>query len=197
MRGRCIVVGGHSRGVGKTALVVALVRALGGTPVATVKVSAHRHGSGDVAIVEDRDPAAHTSTGRCLQAGAQRAFLCRCPDEHLPAAAAFVRELIAGGWTVIVESNRLAGWLQADDMLFVVSAATRDWKPSVRLAAPRTDALVLAPGTESIPMGTWLRAGGALDPPVLRFTDQWSVPGLGPWLAARRCVGAIAGPSAA
>ena len=44
--GRCFVVGGHRRSVGKTALTVALVRALELRPVATMKVSAHRHGGG-------------------------------------------------------------------------------------------------------------------------------------------------------
>jgi hypothetical protein len=65
------VVGGHSRSVGKTALAVALVRAVGPHPVATVKVSAHRHGGGHFAIEEDAEPTLATSTGRCLAAGAR------------------------------------------------------------------------------------------------------------------------------
>ena len=91
--GRCFVVGGHSRSVGKTALVVALVRAVGPRPVATVKVSAHRHGGGHFAIEEDDTPSLATSTGRCLAAGAARAFLCRCPDGQLHEVAALVRVL--------------------------------------------------------------------------------------------------------
>jgi hypothetical protein len=101
IRGRCLLVGGHSRGVGKTALAVALVRALGPRPVATVKVSAHRHGGGHLAIEEDAEPTLATSTGRCLAAGAARAFLCRCPDGHLHEVAALVRVLSSGGYDAV------------------------------------------------------------------------------------------------
>ena len=41
--GRLIVVGGHSRGVGKTAVIAHLLRTLGWTGVEAVKISAHRH----------------------------------------------------------------------------------------------------------------------------------------------------------
>lgn len=182
MTGRRIVVGGHSRGVGKTALVVALVRALAPRPVATVKVSAHRHGDGRVAIEEDvaADPA--TSTGRCLAAGAARAFLCRCPDGCLHEVAALVGLLAAGGCDVVVESNRLAPLVDADLTFFAVSSHTDDWKPSSSLCLSRADALVLAPGTATLPRarrGGLPRRGSVR---VLRFDAQWGVPGLARWV---------------
>lgn len=189
--GRLIVVGGHSRGVGKTALVVELVRSLGWPRLATVKVSAHRHGVGP-AWLEDRDPSSATSTGRSLMAGAARAFLCRCPDVWLPAASARVRSLLDDGWDVVVESNRLAAWLDADLTLFVVSAATDDWKASSSDAARRADVVVLAPGTKAIPRAAWRRADGAPNPRVLAFADDWTVPGLASVLSAtagRRVLG--------
>jgi hypothetical protein len=128
-------------------------------------------------------PSPETSTGRCLLAGAARAFLCRCPDEAIPAAAAFVRTLVGDGWVVIVESNRVAPWLDADVCLFVASPAIADWKASVAALASRTDAVVLAHGSWAMPAAAWVRAGGALDRPTFRFTADWTVPGLGPWLA--------------
>lgn len=182
--GRCIVVGGHSRGVGKTALVAALVRALASPRLATVKVSAHRHGVA-VAWIEDRDPSPFTSTGRCLMAGAARAFLCRCPDAWLPAADALVRALAADGWDVVVESNRLAAWLDADLTLFAISSATDDWKASSSYAARRADIVVLAPGTEAIPRAAWRRADGTPNPVVLAFDRDWTVPGLTSVLSAK------------
>lgn len=181
--GRCFVVGGHSRSVGKTALAVALVRAVGPRPVATVKVSAHRHGGGHFAIEEDAEPTLATSTGRCLAAGAARAFLCRCPDGHLHEVAALVRVLSSGGYDVVVESNRMAPLVAADLTLFVASSDTPDWKTSSDLCLARADALVLAPGSLVSP-----RLRGAVEMhrlglmPVLRFDPTWRIPGLPRWL---------------
>lgn len=183
-RGRCLLVGGHSRGVGKTALVAALVRELGWPRLATVKVSAHRHGAGP-AWLEDRDPSPFTSTGRCLIAGASRAFLCRCPDAWLPAADALVRSLLADGWDVVVESNRMAAWLEADLTLFAISSATDDWKTSSSYPARRADVVVLAPGTTAMPIEAWRRADGASNPVVLAFDSDWTVPGLTSVLSAK------------
>lgn len=181
--GRRVVVGGHSRGVGKTALVVALVRAMAPRPVATVKVSAHRHGRGRVAIEEDVAPDAATSTGRCLAAGAARAFLCRCPDGCLHEVAALVRVLSAGGYDVVVESNRLAPLVDADLTLFAVSSHTDDWKASSSLCLPRADALVLAPGTTTVPRARRAGLSRRGSVPVLRFDTGWRLPGLARWVA--------------
>ena len=171
--GRCIVVGGHSRGVGKTALVVELVRALDSPRLATVKVSAHRHGGGTATVCEDREPSPHTSTGRCLLAGAQRAFLCRCPDEKLAGAADLVRDLVGDGWDVIVESNRIAPLVAADLTCFVVSGATADWKASSPMCLSRADVIVLSPGTRNVPARARVGTGGLADTrSVFRFAND-------------------------
>lgn len=184
-RGRCLLVGGHSRGVGKTALVVELLRGLDWPLVATVKVSAHRHGIATV-IHEDHTPSPHTSTGRCLEAGADRAFLCRCPDNRLEDAARLVRELCEGGSDVIVESNRMAAWVEASLTFFVASDRIADWKTSSAVCLPQADAVVMSAHTRFVP-GAASRVtrlgGGRAD--VLRFSDDWRVPGLAPWVETR------------
>ena len=191
MRGRIIVVGGHSRGVGKTALSVALVRALAPRAVVTVKVSAHRHGGGHFAIEEDAETTLATSTGRCLAAGAARAFLCRCPDGHLHEVAALVRLLSSGGYDVVVESNRMAPLVAADLTLFVTSSDTPDWKVSSELCLVRADALVLAPGSVVSPRvrdAVEMHRPGLM--PVLRFDPTWCIPGLARWIThLTRCSG--------
>lgn len=183
MTGRRIVVGGHSRGVGKTALVAELVRAMAPRPVVTVKVSAHRHGEGRVALEEHTVPDRLTSTGRCLSAGAARAFLCRCPDGRLHEVAVLVRVLSAGGYDVVIESNRMAPLVDADLTLFVASSHTADWNVSSALCLPRADALVLAPGTGATATLRRLaerdRRGSV---PVLRFDPMWRVAGLSRWI---------------
>jgi len=184
-RGRCLLVGGHSRGVGKTALVVELLRALHWPLVFTVKVSSHRHGVATV-IHEDQTPSPHTSTGRCLEAGAERAFLCRCPDERLADAARLVRELRAAGSDVIVESNRMSALVEASLTFFVASDRISDWKTSSAVCLSQADAVVTSAHTRVVP-GPASRvtrlAGGTAD--VLRFSDEWRVPGLAPWVESR------------
>jgi hypothetical protein len=129
--GALVLVGGHSRGVGKTYVVERWLREHPGWMA--IKVSAHRHaGPGvDGPLIEEAaglDPV--TQTGRYLLAGAHRAFLLRAPDRTLPRAAAFIERLRADGTSVIVESNRLVRFLQPELLLFAVDPAIADWKPS-------------------------------------------------------------------
>lgn len=181
--GAVIVVGGHSRGVGKTALVTEIVRALRPQAVATVKVSQHRHGHG-VSVVEDTIVAPLTSTGRCLLAGAGRAYLCRCPDDHLDVARRLVLDLVAAGWTTVIESNRMASVVPADVTCFVVSPTVRDWKASSWLV-PRVDALVTPSASLDLPpvAARWLAGRGEASR-WFTFDQAWRVAGLDGWLSA-------------
>ena len=90
--GRLIVVGGHSRGVGKTSLIAALLPRLPGGDWIAVKISGHRHGGGSAgfAVREESDSDAETPQSRWLTAGASRAFLLRARDETMWEAAAWV-----------------------------------------------------------------------------------------------------------
>lgn len=132
-RGALIVVGGHSRGVGKTLLVEQWLRARRGASWAGVKISAHRHAPDGthVPLIEEAHQATPaTQTGRYLAAGARRAFLLRAPDRALAHAAAFVEAIRDTGVNVIVESNRLVRHLRPDVLLFVVDPRIADWKAS-------------------------------------------------------------------
>ncbi|MCC7123438.1 MAG: hypothetical protein IT178_01210 [Acidobacteria bacterium] len=178
-----IVVGGHSRGVGKTALVVELVKALAPAPVATVKVSQHRHGA-EAVVLDDRQATRESSTGRCLIAGARRALLCRCPDAHLDVADRVVADLAAQGYVTIVESNRMAARLQPSLTCFVIAGELADdWKES-SWQMPPVDLIVTTPGTSVLPSlaARWLAARGGRAS-LLAFDDDWRVAGLDRWLA--------------
>src|SRR5688572_15626512 len=109
-RGTLVLVGGHSRGVGKTSAIEAILRWQAQRRWAAVKVSAHRHAAPHETkpiVEEDLAAGSHTQTGRYLCAGAKRAFLCRTPASHLAQTADFVRRLRESGFDVAVESNRL------------------------------------------------------------------------------------------
>ena len=132
-RGALIVVGGHSRGVGKTLLIEQWLRTRRDTRWIGVKVSAHRHapvGTAVPLVDEAHGATPTTQTGRYLLAGAARAFLVRAPESALPQAAAFVEALRDEGADVIVESNRLVRYLQPQLLLFVVDHSIDDWKAS-------------------------------------------------------------------
>lgn len=121
-----VLVGGHSRGVGKTAVIAGLIAACPEAGWTAVKVTPHRHGAGG----EGSD------TGRYLAAGARSAFLVECN----PAALAAV--LPAGG-NALVESTSTLEFLQPDLYLAVLDFAVAEFKPSARRWLDRADALVV------------------------------------------------------
>ncbi len=144
--GALIVVGGHSRGVGKTTTIEEILREQACGWWAAVKVSAHRHCEPHETrplIEQDLVPDTRTQTGRYLNAGASRAFLCRTPAAQLASTAGFIRQLRAEGLSVLVESNRIVDFVDADIVLFVVAPRIADWKASSGAALPRTHAFVI------------------------------------------------------
>lgn len=144
--GALIVVGGHSRGVGKTTTIEEILRRQAHGRWAAVKVSAHRHCEPRQIrplIEQDLVSDSRTQTGRYLIAGAARAFLCRTPASELAATAGFIRQLRAEGLNVVVESNRLVDFVDADIVLFTVAPGIADWKASSGAALARTHAFVV------------------------------------------------------
>ena len=141
-RGHLIVVGGHSRHVGKTTLITQLIPHLKPANWLAVKISSHRHGaSGEgFSVAEEHDP----STSRYLAAGAQRAFLLRAADKTVAEAAAWIEFQLATGHSVIAESNRLVRFIRPDLVLFVVEPRIRDWKASSGECLRQADAVVWA-----------------------------------------------------
>ena len=96
-----VAVGGHSRGVGKTAVVAALIRALPECGWTAVKVSPHFHGQEhrhSWALVEETDRSGSGDTCRYLAAGAMRSFgLSVAPGGWEPAMAALAELVPAAG----------------------------------------------------------------------------------------------------
>lgn len=180
-----IVVAGHSRGVGKTSTVEHILRARRAEPWAAVKISAHRHANPNGAaprVEETVHPSALTSTGRCLEAGARRAFLCRTPDARLADTATFLRNLLAGGTNLIVESNRITRFVRPDVLLFVVSPSVDDWKPSSGPCLARADALVTREGAAAVSGALAVRGTGLHGRPVFEMDGDRRVRGLDAWL---------------
>ncbi|MGB6975478.1 MAG: hypothetical protein WBD67_12425 [Terracidiphilus sp.] len=138
-----VVVGGASKGAGKTTLICGILACLPEREWTAIKITSHAHHG--VPVTEERARNAATDTGRYLLAGARRALLVEAlGDEPLPA---LLREVFEQDGNVLVESNRIASYQTPDFMttdlcLGVLGAGAQPEKPSFDAFLARADALV-------------------------------------------------------
>lgn len=163
-----VVVGGHSRNVGKTSVVAGLIAALPEHDWTAVKITQYGHGVCSVngescgcavdehtwAITEERDPAGKSDTSRFLAAGARRSLWMRTKQGRLAEAMPDLRKEISGAGNVILESNSVMKFLRPDLYLTVLDPATADFKESAREFLDLAGAVLLhEPVREATP--TW------------------------------------------
>jgi len=140
-----VVVGGHSRKIGKSSVVAGVIRALPEARWAAVKITQHGHrasGEGPYTLIEETAPS-KADSGRYLAAGACRSFLLDVEAGSLNLAIPALREIITSSPNAIVESNSVLEFLPADLFLFVLDHAASEFKETSRQYAPRADAFVL------------------------------------------------------
>lgn len=162
---RTLVVGGHTRSIGKTSLVVDLIRAFPETRWTAVKITQYGHGvcarNGEncgcepddhsAALDWEANPASGTDTSRFLEAGAARAIWLRTKQGRLAEGLPLLRSALVEissheGFTpgdLILESNSLLQFLKPALYLVVLDPAEADFKDSARLYLDRADAFVL------------------------------------------------------
>jgi hypothetical protein len=152
-----VVIGGHSRSVGKTSVVAGLIAALPEHRWTAVKVTQYGHGicSADGqpcdcatddhswAITEERDRAGKSDSSRFLVAGAQRSFWVRTRQGYLAEAVPDLRRILAGAEDAILESNSVLKFLRPDIYLTVLDYDTADFKPSAREYLDLATAVIL------------------------------------------------------
>jgi hypothetical protein len=152
-----VVIGGHSRSVGKTSVVAGLIAALPEFNWTALKITQYGHGicsaNGKAcncatddhtrAITEEHDRSGETDTSRFLVAGARRSLWVRTRQGMLAEAMPDIRRRIAGAENVIMESNSIVRFLQPDLYLSVLDAETADFKDSAREFLDRADAVIL------------------------------------------------------
>jgi len=156
-----VVVGGHTRNIGKTSVVAGLIRALPEMRWTAFKITQFGHGvcsaNGEpcdcetadhtIAISEERDPATGTDSARYLEAGAARSFWVRTRQGQLSEAMPRLRKEFelaqADGGNVIVESNSILRFFRPDVFLTVLDPATKDFKESALRYLDRADAVLL------------------------------------------------------
>jgi hypothetical protein len=161
-----VVVGGHSRSVGKTSVVANLIARLPERHWTACKITQFGHGfcsaNGEpcdcqtdehtIAISAERDPNTGTDSARFLAAGAVRSLWVRTRIGRLADAMPRIRQEIDRAENIIFESNSVMQFLRPDLYLSVLDRATADFKDSARLFLDRADAVLLrASGQELTP----------------------------------------------
>ncbi len=162
-----VVVGGHSRNIGKTSVVAGLIAALPEFAWTAVKITQYGHGicsaNGEacdcatadhtIAVSEERSREGKTDSSRYLTAGAARSWWVRTQQGELQEAMPRVRRILAEAGNAIVESNSVLRFLQPDVALSVLDPAVADFKPSALRYLDRVDALVVPEG--AVAEGGW------------------------------------------
>ena len=180
-RWRVIVVGGHTRSIGKTQLVCDVIAAFPDANWIAGKITQYGHGvcaqngeNCDCAPTEHVSALeweTHSDTGRdsarFLAAGAQRSFWLRTKQGFLAEGLPLLRTALGqvsaerNGEAIplILESNSLLQFLKPSLYFAVVDPAKEDFKDSARLALDRADALILrgSPELFSAASPAWTR----------------------------------------
>jgi len=179
-----VVVGGHSRSVGKTSVVAGLISALREYEWTAVKITQYGHGvcsangapcdcataDHSCAISEEKDRGGDSDTSRFLVAGAERALWVRTEQGRLAEAMPALRKRLDQSRHVILESNSVLKFLRPDLYLTVLDPSTEDFKTSAREFLDRAGAVILhdSSGTGAAWQGVSLKP--VAERPVFRIT---------------------------
>jgi hypothetical protein len=179
-----IVIGGHSRSVGKTSVVAGLIAALPEFHWTALKITQYGHGicsangqacdcaTGDHswAITEERNRTGDSDTSRFLVAGAARVWWVRTEQGRLAEAMPVVREKLAQAENVIVESNSVLKFVRPDAYLTVLDPSTPDFKNSAREFLDRASAVILHEANGSTTAWKDISLKPVIDKPIFRIT---------------------------
>jgi len=155
-----VVIGGHSRSVGKTSVVAGLISALPEMHWTALKVTQYGHGvcsaNGEPcdcatndhswAVTEERDRSGESDSSRFLLAGAEKVYWVRTRQGLLAEAMPRLRQVIASAENVIFESNSLLRFVRPDLYLTVLDFENPDFKDSAREFLDRADAVIVQNG---------------------------------------------------
>jgi hypothetical protein len=160
-----IVIGGHTRSVGKTSVVAGLITALPGFHWTALKITQYGHGvcsaNGEAcdcatadhswAVSEERDRSGGSDTSRFLVAGADHSWWVRTQQGHLAEALPRIRKILAASENAIIESNSILSFVKPDLYLTVLDPQTADFKTSAQSYLDRADGVLLhsVEGSES------------------------------------------------
>jgi len=197
---RLVVVGGHTRSIGKTQLVCDIIAAFPKTEWIAGKLTQYGHGvcaqngeNCDCAPEEhvcalDWETRADTGTdsARFLAAGAKRSFWLRTKQGYLAEGLPLLRDALreiaehpdgSENRAVILESNSLMQFVKPSLYFAVIDPQREDFKESAQIALDRAHALVLRGdvGGDRPPAPLWMKLPSKLlqeKPSVLQREGQ-------------------------
>jgi len=154
---KLVMVGGHSRNVGKTSVVAGIIAGLPEFNWTAAKITQFGHGVCSVngeacgcavsehqfSITEERLRDTGTDTSRFLAAGARRSLWVRTKQGELVTALPSFRAKIEADDFVIVESNSLRRFITPALYIQVLDATNQDFKVSAQQYFDLSDAYIL------------------------------------------------------
>lgn len=197
-----VVIGGHTRNIGKTSVVCALIHAMPQRNWTAIKVTQFGHGicsaNGEpcdcetadhtIAISEERSHSSGTDSARYLAAGAVRSLWVRTRQGQLAEAMPRVRALLAASENVVLESNSILRFLRPDFYAAVLDPSIADFKPSALRYLDRADAILVPRNASGLTSAVWSGVSPKLIESIPAFeivpTTYWS-DGLAAFLARK------------
>ena len=156
---KIVVIGGQSRNVGKTSLACGVIAGLPERNWTAVKITQFGHGfcardgktcdcsagspEHPYALSRELNADGETDTARMLRAGAREVYWLRVLQGRLKEALPLAADRWGSDANVLIESNSVLDYLEADVYLPVIDASVEDYKPSALRLLPRADALAV------------------------------------------------------
>jgi hypothetical protein len=154
-----VIIGGHSRNIGKTSLVAGLIFALPECQWTAVKITQFGHGicsqthepcdcahldsDHTWSLDEEHDRSGASDSSRFLVAGAAHSYWLRTRQGMLAEALPDLRRIMGSATNIIIESNSLLRFVRPDLYIPVLDPATADFKDSAREFLDRADAVAI------------------------------------------------------
>jgi hypothetical protein len=164
IEGMNIVVGGHSRNIGKTSVMAGIIRGTQEKKWTAMKITQFGHGicstgrechcsteQHKYVIQEERDPKGRGDTCRFLAAGASRSVWVRTKQGMLFEAMPAVQHILKEQQNTIIESNSILEFFKPDLYLVVLDYSVSDFKASAKKFLDRSDACIIVRSRSSTP----------------------------------------------
>ena len=175
-----IVVGGHTRNIGKTAVMCSIIRTTAHLDWTAIKITQYGHGvcskDGEscecalpdhpFAMQQELDPATGTDSSRYLAAGARKSYWVRTASGQLAEALPALRRIWESSVNTIVESNSILQFVKPDLYLAVLDFSAADFKESSRRYLDRADAIVTV--SDARPSWTGIAESLWRDKPIIQ-----------------------------
>jgi len=143
---KTVVVCGHSRKVGKTAVAAGLIEAFIEYRWTAIKISSHWHAGASVdevcSIHEELVGGDTSDSSRLLAAGAARSFWIQVREERAGEAMPQLLPILQSGQFLMIESNWILRHIEPDVRIMVLRYDIEDFKDSARGMLARADAVV-------------------------------------------------------